>query len=67
MLDEDLLSIIACPVCVGELRYEPSRERIVCPACRLAYPIRDGIPVLLKDEALPLETQWSPQIGGSSS
>jgi uncharacterized protein YbaR (Trm112 family) len=62
MLDEDLLAIIACPVCIGELTYEPARARLVCAKCRVAYPIRDEIPVLLKDEASPLETTWSPEI-----
>jgi uncharacterized protein YbaR (Trm112 family) len=55
MLDDELLSLIACPVCIGDLRYEPEKSRLVCEACRLIYPIRDDIPVLLKEEALPLD------------
>ncbi len=55
MLDDELLSLIACPVCIGELIYEPARSRLVCNACRLIYPIRDDIPVLLKEEAQPLD------------
>jgi len=54
MIDEQLKAILRCPVCKGVLRYEDTR--IICPACRKAYPIRDGIPVMLIDEAQP----WSP-------
>lgn len=60
MLDEELLALIACPLCIGDLRYEPERSRLVCPACRLVYPIRDDIPVLLKEEATPLEPDTAP-------
>jgi uncharacterized protein YbaR (Trm112 family) len=55
VLDDELLAVIACPICHGDLRYEPARARLVCTACRLAYPIRDDVPALLKDEAVPLE------------
>ncbi|MFN0150613.1 MAG: Trm112 family protein [bacterium] len=54
----ELLAIIVCPSCVGDLAYEPGRSRLVCAKCRLAYPIHDEIPVLLKEEALPLEPDW---------
>ncbi len=46
-----LLEILACPKCKGEIRYEAERDEIVCDACRLIYPVRDGIPVMLIDEA----------------
>jgi hypothetical protein len=48
-LDKDLLEILACPVCKGPLRMDESS--LVCTSCRLRYPIRDGIPVLLAEEA----------------
>lgn len=65
MLDEELLSIIACPACKGGLHYEPASQRLVCSACRLAYPIRDEIPVLIKEEAQRLEPEWkSPPEAG---
>lgn len=48
-LDTELLEILACPVCKGPLRTDGSS--LVCTSCRLRYPIRDGIPVLLADEA----------------
>ncbi|MBI3635196.1 MAG: Trm112 family protein [Candidatus Rokubacteria bacterium] len=52
MIDETLKAILVCPACRGDLTFEETR--IICPACRKAYPIRDGIPVMLIDEAQPL-------------
>lgn len=51
MIDPELLKILACPVCKSEVKLEG--ERLVCQnvQCRLRYPIRDGIPVMLVDEA----------------
>ena len=53
MLDAELLSILVCPKCKGELRYEESPPSLVCTACALRYPVRDDIPILLIDEAQP--------------
>lgn len=53
-LDERLLEILVCPRCKGELEYRRDASELVCPACALRYPIRDGIPIMLIDEALPL-------------
>ena len=53
MIDEELRAILACPACKGDLIFEESR--IICPACKKAYPVRDGIPVMLINEAEP----WS--------
>jgi uncharacterized protein YbaR (Trm112 family) len=50
-LDKKLLDILVCPVCKGPLRYDKGRAELVCRADRLAYPIRDDIPVMLEDEA----------------
>jgi len=50
-LKKELLDILACPQCKGELRYEEEGNRLLCEACRLAYPVRDEIPVMLIDEA----------------
>jgi uncharacterized protein YbaR (Trm112 family) len=50
-MDKKLLDILVCPVCKGPLRYDKARSELVCPADRLAYPIRDDIPVMLEDEA----------------
>ncbi|HEY6644913.1 Trm112 family protein [Povalibacter sp.] len=54
-MDTKLLDILACPVCKGPLQYSKSRQLLVCRADRLAFPIRDGIPVMLEDEATRLE------------
>ena len=54
VIDEELKAILVCPACKGDLIFEDTR--IICPACRKAYPIRDGIPVMLIDEAQP----WTP-------
>ncbi|RMF47658.1 MAG: tetraacyldisaccharide 4'-kinase [Deltaproteobacteria bacterium] len=50
-LSEDLLDILACPQCKQSVRVDEDKEEIVCDACRLAYPVRDDIPVMLVDEA----------------
>lgn len=50
-IDPELLALLVCPACRTPLRYEPSPERLVCDACGRAYPVRDGIPILLLDEA----------------
>lgn len=50
-LSKELLEILACPKCKGEVQLQPEGDKIVCAACRLAYPVRDGIPVMLIDEA----------------
>jgi uncharacterized protein len=55
MLQDWLLDLLRCPKCKGELRYDQDPESLVCPACAVRYPVRDGIPVLLLDEAEPLD------------
>ncbi|MFO7306513.1 MAG: Trm112 family protein [Gammaproteobacteria bacterium] len=50
-MDTKLLDILACPLCKGPLQYFRSQQVLVCRADRLAYPIRDGIPVMLEEEA----------------
>ncbi len=54
MLPEKLLDVLACPACKGAIAYDSENDRVCCPACRLAYPVRDGIPVMLADEATEL-------------
>lgn len=49
---EQLLKILVCPKCRGELDYREADAELVCPACRLRYPVRDGIPIMLLDEAV---------------
>lgn len=57
MLDQQLLEILVCPKCKGDLRHETDPESLVCPACRLRYPVREDIPILLVDEAERLADQ----------
>jgi uncharacterized protein YbaR (Trm112 family) len=53
-LAPELLEILVCPKCKGDLQYRHDPEALVCLACRLVYPVEDGIPVMLIDEARPL-------------
>ena len=50
-MDGKLLEILVCPVCKGELLYRRTQKELICKADRLAYPIRDDIPVMLEVEA----------------
>lgn len=50
-MNRKLLDILVCPVCKGPLQYHKDDNELVCKADRLAYPIRDDIPVMLEDEA----------------
>jgi hypothetical protein len=55
-VDTRLLDILACPVCKGPLRYDRKDLLLICRVDRLAYPIRDGIPIMLEDEARVLSS-----------
>lgn len=50
MLDKDLLEILACPKCKGNLEYIENPESLVCSNCKKTYEIKDGIPILLIEE-----------------
>jgi len=52
-LDERLLEILVCPACHESLEHKERRHVLVCMGCGLQYPVRDGIPVMLPDEATP--------------
>jgi uncharacterized protein YbaR (Trm112 family) len=54
-VDPKLLEILVCPVTKGPLVYDKDRQELISKSARLAYPIRDGIPVMLEDEARKLE------------
>jgi len=54
-ISQDLLDILACPKCKGDLELTSDKDGLVCKACRLMYPIKDDIPVMLIDEAVKLE------------
>jgi uncharacterized protein len=53
-ISQELLDILACPKCKGELQLTEKQDGLVCQACKLMYPIREDIPVMLIDEAKPL-------------
>lgn len=54
MIDKKLLDILACPLCKSPLIYDKSKQELICKADRIAFPIRDDIPVMLDDEAREL-------------
>lgn len=58
-MDAKLLEILVCPLCKGPLVYKRAEGELVCKPCRLAFPVRDDIPVMLEDEArkLPAEEE----------
>ncbi|HOO70355.1 MAG TPA: Trm112 family protein [Spirochaetota bacterium] len=51
MIDTKLIEILACPACRGDVEYDVKNEKIICTGCGRKYPVRDGIPVMLIDEA----------------
>jgi uncharacterized protein YbaR (Trm112 family) len=53
--DPRLLELLVCPVTRGELRYDAAQQELISRAARLAYPIRDGVPVMLPEEARKIE------------
>jgi uncharacterized protein YbaR (Trm112 family) len=55
-MDKKLLDILACPLCKGSLEYRESAKELVCRADRLAFPVRDGVPVMLEEEAREMTT-----------
>ncbi len=60
MIDKKLLDILVCPVTKGPLIYDKEKSELISKSARLAYPIRDGIPIMLEDEARPLnENEWT--------
>ncbi len=58
-MDRKLLEILVCPACKGPLLYHKAEQELICKPCRLAYQIKDDIPVMLEDEArkLPVEEE----------
>jgi uncharacterized protein len=53
-MDSKLLEILVCPICKGPLSYKKSEQELICRPCRVGYPVKDGIPVMLEDEARKL-------------
>lgn len=55
-MDKKLVAMLACPVCKGELKLDKERNELICRGDGMAFPIRDGIPVMLESEARTLTT-----------
>lgn len=55
-ISQDLLDILACPQCKGEIYLNESGDGLICDKCRLMYEIKDDIPIMLIDEAKPLSS-----------
>ena len=53
-MDKNLLEILACPVCKGELIFDSTNQELICKFDRVAYPVIDGIPVMLEGRSRPL-------------
>ncbi|MCZ6665090.1 MAG: Trm112 family protein [Gammaproteobacteria bacterium] len=62
-MDKKLLDLLVCPVTKGALIYDKEKGELISKAARLAYPIRDGIPVMLEDEAREISPEEIEQLG----
>lgn len=54
-VSQELLDILACPKCKGDLRLTGAKDGLICDTCKLVYPIKEDIPIMLIDEAQPLK------------
>ncbi|MFQ5900129.1 MAG: Trm112 family protein [Thermodesulfobacteriota bacterium] len=54
-IDKELLNILACPKCKGDIQLTEKEDGLICNSCKLIYPIKDDIPVMLIDEAIPVD------------
>jgi len=57
-LNKELLDILACPKCKGELELKPGEDGLACAKCQIVYPVQDEIPIMLVDQAIP-EKDWT--------
>lgn len=60
-MEHRLLQILVCPICKGPLRHDRDRQELICAGDKLAFPIRDGVPIMLQAEARALEPDTTPQ------
>ena len=56
-MDPRLLDILVCPICKASLEYQKADAELICKPCKLAFPIRDDIPIMLEDEARSLPSE----------
>ena len=61
-MDKKLLDILVCPVTKGPLIYDKKKQELISRSARLAYPVRDGIPVMLEDEARAISEEEMEQL-----
>ncbi len=54
-IDEKLLEILACPKCKGDIKLTDDQSGLICDQCKLLYPIKDEIPIMLIDEAIKID------------
>ncbi len=66
-LDQQLLDILVCPQCKGELALIEGGVNLLCERCKLKFPVRDGIPFMMTEEALDLRQQQKERVGGSAA
>ena len=57
-MDARLLDILVCPICKGNLEHRKAEKELVCKPCKLAFPVRDDIPIMLEDEARQPNADW---------
>lgn len=57
MIKKELLDILACPKCKGPIQLDEEKNGLICTSCKLLYEIKDGIPIMLIDEAKPLQEE----------
>ena len=62
VMDNKLLEILACPICKSPLIYDKKAQELICKADRLAFPVRDDIPVMLEDEARVISSEELDQL-----
>ena len=55
-ISQELLDILACPKCKGDIHLNETKDGLICDRCKLVYEIRDDIPIMLIDEAKPIES-----------
>lgn len=65
-MESRLLEILVCPICKSSLRYDRQHQELICQADRLAFPVRDGVPIMLENEARELGESAPPSsVSGS--
>ncbi len=63
-IDKELLEILACPKCKGELIATETEDGLICETCKIVYPVKENIPILLIDEAMPHQPSSSNEQQG---